>query len=382
MNSLRLKVAEHAGRFNEAKVYPSKRYKLDAKEGNCARLVLKPHRVELLIPEPAMQKFRFTLLLASSLFLVFEAKAQFQAKNPTILVVQVCIGSYQNPAPPNLSVQLQDELGSLEQEGHTDTRGIVEFNTFTTTKQVRIFGPGISEHQETIEIAPVESRKMVNIIVKEDQRGLGKTVSLGGAVPVERLNVPEKAQKEFQKGSESLRKKDWIEAKKRFTAAIALYERYDVAYNGLGMALASSGSNSEARVAFEKAISLNENFSEAYRNLARISLSEKNYAAAEQLLARSLASDPLNAWALAYSAYADLQLKKFDEALAHAHKAHEVGDKGLSSAHIVAALALEATEQLSGAVREYQLYLEEDPNGRDAGRAKDRLAALTANTDK
>src|SRR5262249_28652596 len=141
---------------------------------------------------------------------------------------QVSIGSYQNPAPANLSVQLLDELGSREQEGHTDTRGIVEFNTFTTTKQVRIFGPGVMEHQETIEIAPVESRKLVNVIVKEDKRNSASNAApLAGAVPVERLSVPEKAQKEFQKGSESLNRRDWAEAKKRFTAAIAAYGRYD-----------------------------------------------------------------------------------------------------------------------------------------------------------
>src|SRR5262245_37799817 len=322
-----------------------------------------------------MQNLRVALCLASSLVLAFAARAQFQTKNPTTLVVQVCINSYQNPAPANLSVQLQDELGSLEQEGHTDTRGVVEFNTFTTTKQVRIFGPGIIEHQETIDIAPVESRKLVTVIVKEDKGG-ASLAPPGGAVPVERLNVPEKAQKEFQKGSESLGKKDWPEAKKRFTAAIAIYDRYDVAYNGLGMALASSGSNEEARTAFEKAISLNENFSEAYRNLARISLSERKFDEVDHLLSRSLESDPLNAWALAYSAYAELQLKKFVDALAHARKAHELGDKGLSSVHIVAALALESTDRNDEAAGEYRIYLQEDPNGRDANRAKDKLAAL------
>ena len=329
-----------------------------------------------------MQNLRSVVCVAATLVWGFATRAQFQTKNPTIVVVRVCIGSYQNPAPANLSVQLQDELGSLEQEGHTDTRGVVEFSTFTTTKQIRIFGPGIIEHQETIEIAPVENRKMVNIIVKEDKSGAGNSASLGGAVPVERLNVPEKAQREFQKGSESLGKKDWGEARKRFTAAIAIYDRYDVAYNGLGMALASSGSPQEARSAFEKAISLNVNFSEAYRNLARISLSEKEFDEADQLLTKSLSSDPLNAWALAYSAYAELQLRKFEDALAHARKAHEVGDKGLSSAHIVAALALESTGQADQAAGEYRIYLQEDPNGRDAARAKEKLASLNSQRPK
>lgn len=318
----------------------------------------------------------FQLLLGRALY------AQFEKQNPTVLVVRVSIGSYQHAAPPNLSVQLQDGFGGLEHEGHTDTRGMVEFSTFTATKRIRIFGPGIVEQEETIQIEPAESRKMVNIIVKEDTRGAPVNSSPGKTVPTERLNAPDKAQKEFQKGSDSLTKKDWPEAKKHFTAAIAAYDRYDVAHNGLGMALASSGNPQEARTAFEKAIAINEKFAEAYRNLARISLSEKKFDEADQLLTRSLETDPLNAWALAYSAYAELQLHKFDDALAHAHKAHELEHKGLASVHIVAALALESTDRGADAAAEYRAYLQEEPNGRDAARAKEKLAALATQAPK
>lgn len=326
--------------------------------------------------------YRLTPCLVLSLLLSPCLRAQFEKQNATILVVRISIGSYQHAAPANLSVQLQDGFGGLEHEGHTDTRGMVEFSTFTATKRIRVFGPGIVDQEETIQIEPVESRKVVNIIVKEDAKGASANSLPGGVVPAGRLNVPEKAQKEFQKGSESLNKKDWEEAKKHFTAAIAAYEPYDVAYNGLGMAAASSGNPQEARTSFEKAVSLNENFSEAYRNLARISLSEKKFEEADRLLTQSLDSDPLNAWALAYAAYAELQLRRFDEALAHARRVHEVDHKGLASSHIVAAWALEATDRGPDAAREYRLYLEEDPNGRDAARAKERLATLGEQTPK
>jgi tetratricopeptide (TPR) repeat protein len=151
---------------------------------------------------------------------------------------------------------------------------------------------------------------------------------------------------------------------------------YDAAYNGLGVAFMGTGDSKAARPAFEKAISLNENFAEAYRNLARISLAERKFDEVDQLLMRSLSTDALNPWALAYSAYAELQLRKFDEALAHARKAHEGEHKGLASVHIVAALALEAKDKKAEAVQEYRKYLEEDPNGRDAPRAKEKLASL------
>ena len=48
--------------------------------------------------------------------------------------------------------------------------------------------------------------------------------------------------------------------------------------------------------------------------------SAKKFAEADQLLTRSLTNHPLHAWALPYSAYAELQLKKFEDALVHARK--------------------------------------------------------------
>src|SRR5882672_10579276 len=292
-------------------------------------------------------------------------RAQFEKPNPTQLIVRVCLDSYQNSAPANLTVQLRDGLGMLEYERHTDTRGVVEFSTITTRKQLRIYGPGIVEHEESFDIEPVEAHKTVIVIVKTDAKNPSPRLP-AGTIPSSRLLVPDKAQKEFQKGSEALAKKNWVDAKTHFDSAIAIYPDYDVAHNGLGMSLASAGDSKAARPAFE----------EAYRNLARISLSERNFEEMNNLLTRSLSADPLNAWALAYAAYSELQLHKFAEALEHAQKTHTVEHKGLASAHTVAALALEALNRQPEAISEYELYLQEDPNGRDAARAKDKIARL------
>jgi hypothetical protein len=56
--------------------------------------------------------------------------------------------------------------------------------------------------------------------------------------------------------------------------------------------------------------------------------------------------------------------------------------KGLASVHMVAALALEATNQPSEATAEYRTYLEEEPNGRDAPRAREKIASLDAHAPK
>jgi tetratricopeptide (TPR) repeat protein len=133
-----------------------------------------------------------------------------------------------------------------------------------------------------------------------------------------------------------------------------------------------------ARRAFLKATELNDKFAGAQRNLARILLSEHNYQEVAALLNRSLESEPMNAWALTSAANAELILHKYSDAITHARKAHSVPHQGLGGVHIVAALALEATQQPLDALKEYQLYLDEEPNGRDAARAKAAIARLGA----
>jgi superkiller protein 3 len=242
--------------------------------------------------------------------------------------------------------------------------------------------PRINEYEEQLDIGAMEFRKSVNVVVRSDPSGAstaGVPADLS-SVAANRLKVPNKAEKEFLKGKDAGDKKDWPEAIKHFQAAIALYPDYDLAYNGLGQALASGGDTPGARSAFEKAIQINDNFAAAYRNLARISLSEHKFDEMENLLTRSLSAEPLNAWALAYAAYAELQLHKFEDAIAHARKAHSVKHDGLASVHIVAARALEEKQRPSEALEEYRIYLEEDANGRDAGRAREAITRLSANS--
>jgi Tfp pilus assembly protein PilF len=301
---------------------------------------------------------------------------------PCDLVVRVRVGNIQNQASAGLTVQLLDGFGTLEQEHKTDSSGMALFHTMTGVHNLRIYGPGIQEYTGRVELEKVEIHHTEMVQVQPERTGKSGNASGPDStiVPASRLKIPGAAKTEFEGGSSALERKDWAAAKKRFQAAIAIYPEYDVAYNGLGMAAASTGETQAAREAFEKAIKLNDHFAEAYRNLARISLSERKYEEMDTLLSKSLESDPLNAWALTYAAYAELQTHKFTEAIANARKAHNLPHPGLASVHIVAARALEATQRPAEALAEYKSYLEEDSNGRDAGRAREAVARLSKPT--
>ena len=333
---------------------------------------------------------RLTILLLSIPLMPFSAFAQSidigrnkEDSAPYVdLVINVSIDQIQNRAPAGLKVQFSGSgLVAMGQGGQqTDSGGRVELHVAPGVYQITITGPGIDQYDGTIQIARVETRAQENVIVRSKSNGgQDVNISLGSSdtVSTSKLRVPGKAAKEFKAGSKALEAKDYGEAKKKFANATSIYADYSLAYNGLGVAQMSSGDTVGARVSFEKAIKIDDHFAEAYRNLARLALGDHKFEEMDDLLTKSLQSDPLNAWALTYAAYAELQTQKFDLAITHARAAHAGPHQGLASVHIVAAHALEATQQPAEALKEYKLYMEEDPNGRDAARAKQAIVSLS-----
>jgi tetratricopeptide (TPR) repeat protein len=303
--------------------------------------------------------------------------------HPADLAFNISIDRMQNRAAAGLSVQLYDPSGNdFASQGslQTDGGGRVVFHTTSGEHEFRITGQGIEDYNGSIQIMRQESSHVENIIVKSKPLNGQAAVAVPGSsdvIAASRLSVPDKAAKEFKAGSKALEAKNYLEAKKKFANATSIYADYSLAYNGLGVAQMSSGDTLGARVSFEKAIKIDDHFAEAYRNLARLALGDHKFEEMDDLLTKSLQSDPLNAWALTYAAYAELQTQKFDLAVTHARAAHGGPHQGLASVHIVAAHAFEATQRPAEALKEYKLYMEEDPNGRDAARAKQAIVSLS-----
>ncbi|MBZ5643331.1 MAG: tetratricopeptide repeat protein [Acidobacteriia bacterium] len=324
------------------------------------------------------------LLTLASAFSFAGARAQSidiggdkQNSVPSDVVINVMIDQIQNHAPAGLMVRLEAPGDNSLQGGQqTDSSGRVVFRIVAGVYQVGITGAGIEPYEGTIQIMHTQARDTENIIVRSKSTGASGAPSGPDPVSASKFKVPEKAAKEFQAGSKAMEQKDYGEAKRRFTNATALYSDYAAAYNGIGAAQMAGGDTAGARASFEKAVQIDDSFAEAYRNLARLALADHKFEEVENLLTKSLQGEPLNAWALTYAAYAELQTQKFELAITHARAAHGVAHPGLASVHIVAAHALEATNRPDEALKEYKLYMEEDPNGRDAPRAKQAIASL------
>jgi TolA-binding protein len=311
---------------------------------------------------------------------------------PVDLVINVKVDQIQNAAPAGLLVKITNDYNFVsrgatmnEMALQTDKQGSVTFHTLAGSHEIRISGDGIETFAQSVNLVRQQSRDMETIVVKSKPLNVtvGATLDANsGMVSAAAMEIPPKAAKEFKAGSKALDSKNYEEAKKRFANAISIYPNYSFAYNGMGVAQMASADSPAARLSFLKATQADPHFAEAYRNLARLSLAIHNFDEVEDYLSKSLQTEPLNAWALTYVAYAQLQLNKFDLAILNARAAHSVPHEGLSSVHIVAARALEATNQPGEAVKEYKLYLKEDPAGRDAQHAKQAIASLSASKSK
>jgi tetratricopeptide (TPR) repeat protein len=277
------------------------------------------------------------------------------------------------------TVDLMDAVGSSGEMNRklTDNDGRVTFQTNSGVHRIRITGPNIQVYDGELQIERNETSHLERIRVRRAEGDSHNSKQPpGGLVAAVRLNVPASARKAYEKGGEAMRKQRWQESRALFESAIREYPQFDLAYDRLGVVQIQLNETEAARQSFSKAVEINPDFAEAYRNLARIAVSERKYQEADTLLVKSLSTEPLNVWALATAANAELILHNYHDAIGHAHQAHSVAHQGLAGVHIVAGMALEATQQPAEALKEYQLYLDEDPNGRDAGRALEAIARL------
>jgi tetratricopeptide (TPR) repeat protein len=310
--------------------------------------------------------------------------SQRQAPTPVTLRLFISIDGDVEKAG-YATVELMDAVGSSSAMTNkmTDNNGTVIFQTFPGLHRIRITGPNIKPYEGDVEIERNETSHVERIRVRraEPFGRINETLP-AGTVAALRLTVPTAARRAFEQAGEAMRQQHWQESRTLFESAIREYPQYDLAYNGLGMVEVELKEMDAARKSFSKAVELNPDFPAAYRNLARISFAEKKYEEADAFLVKSLDGEPLNAWALSSASNAELLIHKYSDAIAHARKAHAVPHQGLAGVHIVAALALEATQQPRESMKEYQLYLDEDPKGRDADRARKAIIRLSESASK
>lgn len=287
--------------------------------------------------------------------------------------------SYDNDHPVGtpLRVQLLNTADNAIADTFSDATGQAVFHSVRGGNyKVRISGIGVLE---TIsEIFTVDSRdrfqiQYVHVKTPANSEAKGEA---GKPISAAELNVPDKARKEFDKGTEAMVKSRWDEAEKHFEKATEIYPRYASAFNNLGVVAINEQKLPAARGYFQQAIKVDDHLASAYLNISKLDYNEHHLKEAETSLVHALALDPMNVEAMLLMAASQLATGGLNEAITYAHRIHNLPHEKFAISHIIAARALEQSKRAADAIGEYQLYLQEAPHSSLAPGAREALTRL------
>src|SRR5258708_20255434 len=100
----------------------------------------------------------------------------------------------------DVTVQVMDAVGSssAESERNTDSAGQAEFQSWTGTHRVRIYGPQVHEYNGDFDISQSESFHIERIYVVEKEETATTSLASTITVPAGRLNIPDTPRQQFE----------------------------------------------------------------------------------------------------------------------------------------------------------------------------------------
>jgi len=190
------------------------------------------------------------------------------------------------------------------------------------------------------------------------------------------LQIPRKAQKEYEQACAVLQKKKLPEAEQHLRKATEIYPKYVAGWVMLGQILETRQQTAGARNACSRASSADPNYLPAYLCLAEIAGREQEWNEVLNLTSRALELDSVNdAYAYFFSAIAYFNLNQLPEAETRALKA-EVIDRNHDEPLLQYLLAqiYEAKHDSANATSHLREYLKLAPDSQDLDNLKKDLA--------
>lgn len=211
---------------------------------------------------------------------------------------------------------------------------------------------------------------------REEQSAKQQQMVQSGLISALDLAASPKALAEFNKAVGELQQQHTPQAVTYLLKAVADYPNFVSAHNNLGTGYLELGDNAHARAEFETAAKLDNKFPPSFLNLARLSLSEQNFADAEKNLEKVVSLKPRDAEALTVLAYVQHSVHNYHHAIETAERVHSLDHKGFANVHYIAASAAISLRDYAVAQRELNLLVQEDPHNPLAPNAQQNLEVL------
>jgi len=329
-----------------------------------------------------MRSTVLTLFFAASLsFTCFGQQSTTSIATRCTLTVYVQEQSNDHPLADGIHVRLYQRGQVLIAESVTDERGRASFASVPAGYYyASVTGIGVQTTDGSeFEIIDNEGSHTETVRIKApEDAGAGKAGG-GAVVSTAELKIPEKAQKEFDKGVDAFGAGDNNKAEASFKKAIEDYPKYANAYNNLGVLYMKTSQQPKAKEAFAKSVAVDDKFVPGYINLARLSFAGHNYPEAEATLSKALAIAPDNLEALALLATTEYMNKENAKALANVRHIHSLPNhQDFSGVHLLAAQILMAESERDQAIDQYIAFLQESPQDLRVPAVRKTLAEMKA----
>jgi tetratricopeptide (TPR) repeat protein len=286
--------------------------------------------------------------------------------------------------PPGIHVILERGEGGMETDCVTIQGGKCRLQPGSNgVYTVRLNMTGYLDVSERVELVGVSHTYVTLTLRKLDDLGAAKTKSnvLGEEIDVSDVNIPGKAQQEYEKGKTALQQKKPDDAEKHFQKALKQYEKYPEAYRMLGEAYLEQQDFRKAESALRRSIELQPKFAAAYVDLGAVLNQTKDYTGAEQALKKGLELSP-DATAAKYElAKTYWALGRWQEAAPYAVDSVKEQPQ-LAPAHVLLGNIRLKQHNPAGALQEYNEYLRLAPDGTMANQVKEIVAKLQSSLPK
>jgi tetratricopeptide (TPR) repeat protein len=218
----------------------------------------------------------------------------------------------------------------------------------------------------------------LNINLKEragnHPRSPGNVVSLAEL----QQKVPDAARKEFEAGTRLVNEEKIREGIERFKKAIAIYPEYLMARNDLGVQYLKLKMLAEAIEQFEAALEVNPKVFNPRLNIGIALVQQKKYADAIDHLNLAISINGSSASAHLHVGVASLETDELATAERELAAALTLGGTEYAVAHYYAGHVQLKKGEREAAIREFKAFLEAQPTGDLASRARQILEKLQA----
>jgi tetratricopeptide (TPR) repeat protein len=176
-------------------------------------------------------------------------------------------------------------------------------------------------------------------------------------------SVPEAAQAEYKKGSDSLKNNKWQEGQLALSKAIELFPDYFIALELLGTEYTKRGEFETAVPILTHALEVNRSASKALYALGVAYLKLNHAREATDWLRKAAQQDPNNANVHMMLGISYGQVGALSDAKESLDKAYQLGGADVADVHLYLAGIYNKQEKYSAGVRELELYMKEKKDG-------------------